>query len=215
MNPDAIAQIYASDIVSGFDIHKPEKMNVLFSRYGDQGASYFQLLRSLGFEKEVSLDTYSHFEENRIHEVIIVDANVSQPATGANIVFVIDANSLDANNNFYLRKWDIILFPNEVTGSVIDIDVTTPTAPSITVRLNDDTDRFPALTSMQELIIISNAFSEGSGQPEGAIRGTWEYENDAQIIKETIGYTGSEMVNQTWFGCIILIMGRMNSIPTE
>jgi hypothetical protein len=52
MNPDAIAQIYASDIVSGFDIHKPEKMNVLFARYGDQGASYFQLLRSMGFESE-------------------------------------------------------------------------------------------------------------------------------------------------------------------
>ncbi|RLD59841.1 MAG: hypothetical protein DRI97_00135 [Bacteroidetes bacterium] len=199
MNPDAIAQIYASDIVSGFDIHKPEKMNVLFSRYGDQGASYFQLLRSMGFEKEVSLDTYSHYEENRIHEVIIVDAIVAQPAIGANIVFVIDANSLDANNNFYLRKWDIILFPNEVTGSVIDIDVSSPAAPSVTVRLNDDTEQFPALTALQELIIITNAFSEGSGQPESAIRGTWEYENDAQIIKETIGYTGSEMVNQTWF----------------
>ena len=61
MNPDAVANIYASDIVSGFDIHKPEKLNVLFSRYGDQGASYFQLVRSMGFEKEVSLDTYSHF----------------------------------------------------------------------------------------------------------------------------------------------------------
>jgi hypothetical protein len=199
MNPDAIAQIYASDIVSGFDIYKPEKMNTLFSRYGDQGASYFQLLRSMGFEKEVSLDTYGHYEENRIHEVVVVDANVAQPAIGANIVFVIDANSLDANNNFYLRKWDILLFPNEVTGSVTAIDVTTPTAPSVTCVLNDDTERFPALTAGQELIIISNAFSEGSGQPEGAIRGTWEYDNDAQIIKETIGYTGTEMVDQTWF----------------
>jgi hypothetical protein len=52
---------------------------------------------------------------------------------------------------------------------------------------------------VRNLIIISNAFSEGSGQPDTAIRGTWEYENDAQIIKETIGVTGSEMVNQTWF----------------
>jgi len=199
MNPDAIAQIYASDIVSGFDIHKPEKLNVLFSRYGDQGASYFQLLRSLGFEKEVSLDTYSHYEENRIHEICIVDANVAQPAIGADIAFVLDSDSLDAKNNFYVRMWDVILFPNEVTGSVTDIDVTTPTAPEITCTLNDDTEQFPALTAGDELIIITNAFSEGSGQPDGAIRGTWEYENDAQIIKETIGYTGTEMVNQTWF----------------
>jgi len=199
MNPDAIAQIYASDIVSGFDIHKPEKMNVLFSRYGDQGASYFQLLRSMGFEKEVSLDTYSHYEENRIHEVVIVDDTVAQPIVGADIVFVIDANSLDANNNFYLRQWDVILFPNEVTGSVSAIDISAPTAPSVTVVLNDDTEQFPALTAGEELVIFTNAFSEGSGQPKGAVRGTWEYENDAQIIKESIGATGSEMVNQTWF----------------
>lgn len=199
MNPDAIAQIYASDIVSGFDIYKPEKLNVLFARYGDQGASYFQLLRSMGFEKEVSLDTYSHYEENRYHEVCIVDAIVSQPSVGADITFTLSSDSLDANNNFYVRMWDILLFPNEVTGSVTDIDVATPSAPDITCTPNDDTDQFPALTAGEELIIISNAFSEGSGQPEGALSGTWEYENDAQIIKETIGYTGSEMVNQTWF----------------
>lgn len=199
MNPDAIAQIYASDIVSGFDIYKPEKMNVLFNRYGDQGASYFQIVRSMGFEKEVSLDTYGHYEENRIHEVCIVNANVSQPAVGADITFVLSSDSLDANNNFYVRKWDIILFPNEVTGSVITIDVSTATAPAITCRLNDNTEQFPALTAGEELVIFTNAFSEGSGQPNGAIRGTWEYTNDAQIIKETIGVTGSEMTNQTWF----------------
>jgi len=199
MNPDAIAQIYASDIVSGFDIYKPEKLNVLFNRYGDQGASYFQIVRSMGFEKEVSLDTYGHYEENRIHEVCIVNANVTQPAVGADITFVLSANSLDANNNFYVRKWDIILFPNEVTGSVTAIDTTIPTAPAITCRLNDNTEQFPALSAGDELVIFTNAFSEGSGQPNGAIRGTWEYTNDAQIIKETIGVTGSEMTNQTWF----------------
>ncbi len=199
MNPDAIAQIYASDVVSGFDIYKPEKLNTLFSRYGDQGASYFQLLRSMGFEKEVSLDTYSHYEENRIHEICVVDAIVSQPAIGADIVFTLDVNSLDANNNFYVRLWDVILFPNEVTGSVSAIADAGTTTPDITCTLNDDTEQFPALAALDELIIISNAFSEGSGQPDPAIRGTWEYENDAQIIKETIGVTGSEMVNQTWF----------------
>lgn len=199
MNPDAIAQVYASDIVSNFDIHKPEKLNVLFARYGDQGASYFNILRSMGFEKQVSLDTYSHYEENRYHEVVIVDADVSQPAVGATIDFTIDANSLDANNNFYLRKWDILLFKNEVTGSVTNIDVSTPSAPVVTVTLNDDTKQFPALTAGDELVIMTNAFSEGSGQPDPAISGTWEYENDAQIIKENIEYTGSEMVNQAWF----------------
>jgi hypothetical protein len=198
MGPEAIAQIYASDIISNFDLHKPEILNTLFSRFGDQGASYFQLIRSMGFEQSVALDTYGHFEDNHVHEVVHVLANVAQPAVGANISFTLDPVDLDANNNFYVRKWDIMMCPNEVTGSVIDIDVTVPAAPIITLRLNEITDQFPALTAGQELIITSSAFSEGSGQPEGAVSGTWEYDNDAQIIKESMGVTGSEMVNQAW-----------------
>ena len=199
MNPDAIAALYASDIVSGFDIWKPEKLNVLFARYGDQGASFFQLIRSMGFEKEVSLDTYSHYEENFIHEVVWVGSTESAGSAGAASTFVLGPESLDANNNFYLRLWDILLFPNEVTASVTIINVSTPSAPVITVTPNVSTEAIPVVTDGDQLVIMSNAFSEGSGQPEGAIRGTYEYENDVQILKETIGYTGTEMTNQTWF----------------
>lgn len=209
MGPDAIAQIYASDIVSGFDIHKPENLNVLFSRYGDQGASFFQLLRSMGFEEKVSLDEYGHWEEKRIHEVIHVRANVNQPNTGAGITFVLATQDLDAHNNFYPRLWDQVLFPNEVVGSITAIDTTTPGAPAITVLPNDATDRFPALTADQELVIFSDAWSEGSGQPKPALRGVWRYDNVAQIVKETIGYTGTEMVNQTWFN----VTSKGDNIP--
>jgi hypothetical protein len=209
MGPDAIAQIYASDIVSGFDIHKPEYLNQLFSRYGDQGASFFQLIRSMGFEQPVAADTYGHFEENHIHEIVHSREIVAQPAQGDPITFVLDTADLDANNNFYVRLWDVMMFPNEVVGSVVDLDVTDPTAPEVTVEPNDSADRFPALTAGEELIIISNAFSEGSGQPQGAVSGTWEYSNTAQIIKETIGFTGTEMVNQTWFD----VTSKGQSIP--
>lgn len=209
MGPEAIAQIYASDIVSGFDIHKPENLNVLFSRFGDQGASYFQLLRSMGFEEQVSLDEYGHWEENRIHEIIHVRDIVAQPAVGDPITFTLDLQDLDVNNNFYSRQWDQILFPNEVPGSITEIDTTVPAAPTITVEPNEITDQFPALAAGEELVIFSDAWSEGSGQPDPALRGVWRYDNCAQIIKETIGYTGTEMVNQTWFN----VTSKGQSIP--
>jgi hypothetical protein len=209
MGPEAIAQIYASDIISNFDLHKPEILNTLFSRRGDQGASYFQLLRSMGFEQPVANDTYGHFEDNNIHEVVHVKANVAQPAVGANIIFTLDPTDLDANNNFYLRKWDILKFSNEAMGSVIDISVVVSAAPVVTVRLNEITDQFPALSAGDTLAIRTSAFSEGSGQPQGALSGTWEYDNDAQIIKETIGVTGSEMVNQSW----VTVTSEGNPLP--
>jgi len=122
---------------------------------------------------------------------------------------VLDAVDYDANGNYYVRLWDIIMFPNEVVGSVVDIDATDPAAVEVTVEPSDNGDQFPALTAGEELIIISSAFSEGSGQPEGAVSGTWEYCNTAQIIKETIGYTGTEMVNQLWFN----VTSKGQSIP--
>jgi hypothetical protein len=210
MGPEAIAQIYASDIVSGFDIHKPEIMNVLFSRFGDQGASYFQLLRSMGFEEPVANDTYGHFEDNHIHEIFHSRGIVAAGAAGVAVDVTLDTQDLDANNNCYPRKWDVVLFPNEVTGSITNVDKTTdPTAPVLTIKPNDVGESIPALTAGEELVIMSSAFSEGSGQPDGAISGTWEYSNHAQIIKETIGYTGTEMVNQTWFN----VTDKGQSIP--
>ena len=105
----------------------------------------------------------------------------------------------NANNNFYARLWDVILFHNEVTGSITDIDVTVPAAPLITVSPNEITDQFPALTAGDELVVCPVPSQKDRDSPEGAVSGTWEYSNWAQIIEETIGYTGTEMVNQTWF----------------
>ncbi len=200
MGPDAIAAIYASDIVSGFDIYKPEKLNVLFSRYGDQGASFFQLLRSMGFEEPVALDTYGHYEENHIHTTIHANNAVAVSAAGAVALITLDPQDLDANWNFYVRRWDVLMFPNEVMGQVISIDKTTDkTAPVLSVQPVNQADNIPAVTAGETIIIRTAAFSEGGGQPDAALSGTWEYDNDAQIIKETIGYTGTEMVNQDWF----------------
>jgi hypothetical protein len=210
MGPDAIAQIYASDIVSGFDIHKPQKLNVLFSRYGDQGASFFQLLRSMGFEEPVMGDTYGHYEENHIHTTFVSLGAVAAGAAGATVNVTLDPSCLDANNNFYPRRWDVVMFPNEVMGQIISIDKTTvPTAPVLTIQPVNAMDNIPAITAGETLVIRTAAFSEGSGQPDSALSGTWEYDNDAQIIKESIGYTGTEMASQDWFD----VTSKGQSIP--
>ena len=200
-SPDAISEIYASDIVSGFDIYKPEKMNDLFMRYGDQGAGFFGLIRSLGFEKEVALDDYGHYEEKRTHVSFKTANNESAPGAGVDMTLQLHADSLDGSGStakYYPRVFDTVMFPNEVVGYIVSITWNS-TVFDVVIRPYDVLDNIGAITAGDEIIIISSAFSEGSGQPESAIRGVWEYTNTAQIIKETVGYTGSEMVNQTWF----------------
>jgi hypothetical protein len=194
--PNAIAAPYAEEIISGFDLYKPEKLNQLFERYGEQGLSFLQVLRTLGFETPVAQDTYSHFEANRIHENFIALSNASGLA-GAAVNVTLSPANLDTNNNFYPRKFDMVMLKNEVTGIIMDIDVTTPTAPVLSILPNVATDII-SVSAGETVVIISAAFSEGSGQPKGAVRGVIEIFNDAQIIKETVSATGSEMVRQTW-----------------
>jgi hypothetical protein len=198
MNPEAVAGLYAYQIVSGFDIYKPEKLNDLFERRGDQGMSYFMLLKSLGFEKPVAADEYEHYEDNWIHENFQVLANVSAPGAGNDLTITLDPNSLDANNRYYVRVNDSILMPNETVGYVVSINTTTPSAPVLVIRPYDATDDLGAVTADDYLVIFSNAWPERSGQPDGRVRGVYKYTNVAQIIKETIGVSGSELTRQTW-----------------
>ncbi len=199
MDPTAVSGIYATEIISTFDIDKPERLNTLFRRRGDQGMGYFRLLESLGFKMPVAQDTYEHDEEDWVHETFHSRNIVAAPGPGNNSLITLDPVDLDGGNRFYPRLWDTVMFVNEVTGQIIDIDTTAPAAPILTVRPNGLTAAIPALVAGQELIIISGAFSEGSEQPEGAVAGTFHYDNDAQIIKETLKATGTEMTNQKWF----------------
>ncbi len=197
--PSAVQSIHATDIITTFDIDKPERLAELFRIRGDQGLSYFAILKAMGFSLPVAQDTYGHNEEDWIHEVFHVRNLVPAPGAGNPAAITLELGDLDASNRFYPRLWDTVMFPNEVTGQITDIDTTTPTAPVVTVTPNLSTDDIGALPAGTELIIISDAFSEGSGQPESVTRGVFFYDNDTQIIKETFTATGSEMTNQKWF----------------
>lgn len=194
---------FASDIISTFDIYKPEKLNKLFRAKGDQGMSYFMLLKSLGFELPVAQDSYSHFEEDFIHSTFTTTTSTAAvPAPGGGVgatqTFVINTTSIGGNNYVYPRKWDTIIFPDNTTAS-ITAAVPGAVTTNVTVIMNTATDALPAVASGSEIVIISNAFAEGSAQPAGRISGTTEYTNFVQIVKESLNATGSEMTNQDWF----------------
>lgn len=203
MTPQAIAEVYATEILSGFDFYKPDFLEKLFTRYGDQGMSFFQTLRMMGFETATGRDTYGHFEENRTHEVAWLDfddaGNVfSGDATVSTIK--LGTNSLDANDDYYPRVNNTLLFNNGVIATITAVtevgagDVDLVVAPNVATEIVPDTGG-----ANTPVIINSNNWAEGTAQPIGALKGTFQYQNDAQIIKETLQVTGTEMVNQTWF----------------
>jgi len=205
----AVAAPYASDIISNFDIYKPEKLNKLFRIKGDQGMSYLMILKSLGFELPVARDEYEHYEERFIHETFVICANSGAGAAGATVQLTIAATSIDNFGSLYYvypRLWDTVLFDDaaETTASVTDVSINQGAGTAtIKVTPNGLTKNIPALVTGQEVVIISDAFAEGSTQPKGALSGTEKYINYLQIIKESLNATGSEMTNQDWFDQLV------------
>ncbi len=208
--------IYASDLISTFDIYKPEKLNKLFRVKGSQGYEYLMTLKSLGFEMPVARDEYEHYEEGWIHDTFLVGANSGAGAADASVTLTVSPTSIktyDANNiDIYPRLWDLVLFPDGTTASVTAVVVTNGTTATVKVTPSVAGTNIPAVSAGDEIVITSNGWAEGSGQPESRLAGTEKYINFLQIIKESLSATGSEMTNQDWFDTWVEDNGSTKSI---
>lgn len=204
MTPNAVAQITDSDLISTLDIALPQyAMNTLFLKHGSQGLAYL-MTRSLGFEKEVKADTYGHFEKDDSYENFTVNGTVGDPGAGNSITIVLSPSSLDSNNKYFPRENDEVMYKNEVVGWITDITVTVDglgagiNQVALTIMPNDITDSIGTVTAGDTVIIISATFTEGSGMPDEVVSGTTKYTNEAQIIKENIGATGTALTTETY-----------------
>lgn len=161
----------------------------------------------MGFETPVKGDLYEHHEENRTHETFHVGAaGITAGSAGDSKTVVLEGDDLGTGgafnaplNSFYPRVGNVVTFPNEVAAAITDIDVSTPTAPIITIEPLNVLKIIPTMAAGDPIIITSMIWAEGSGQPAPALKGTTKYVNEAQIIKEAIQTTGSQLVTETWF----------------
>ncbi len=194
----SVASIYDNEIVSSFDIVKPEFLPSLFKRRGEQGGEYFQTISTLGWKLPVANETYGHFEDDFIHENFVADGAAAAAGAGDDVDITITTPDVDASDRFYPRVNDVIMTKDRMTGVIVAIDISTPASPVLTVEPNDVTDLI-SVADQETIIIISGAHGEGSTQPDSAFSGTFKYENDVQIIKETLTATGTEMTDGLWF----------------
>ena len=194
----SVNAVYTNEIATSFDILKPEVWSKLMKSHGNQKADYFKMLTSLGFKVASTNETFTHYEDDWIHETVGAVAPIVVGAAGADTTFTVSPASLDSDNRFYLRERDHLLLQNGVRAYVKDIDVSTPTAPVVTIS-PFDVSAVATVTAADELAITSNSFDEGTDQPTGRFTGTVKFENDLQIIKETLSVTGTNMTDGLWF----------------
>ena len=197
--PSAVVANATDAYISTFDIHMPSKRNKLFKRFGKQGVGFFNTLETLGFVDAVNQTNWSHYEEDYWHETFTVQTSVADPGAGNPVNIRLAASNVNSSGYFYVRLYDDVLFPNQVTGKVVAIDTTSFATPQITVQPHVAASDIGALAAGQELSIYSNGFQEDTDQPDGRIAGVSEFSFGAKIIKETFTVSGTEMTNKAWF----------------
>lgn len=195
-------QMTTTDWQSVRDLLSPEKSNKLFRAYGLQHKGALGIIRSMANEEMVSNHKFSAYQDDYYHESIVVRANVAAPGAGLPSLITLDASKLDATNQFYPKKGHVITFTNEVQGIITAIDVTTPSAPVLTVQPLDALDNIGALTAGDELAITGSAYGQGTPGAEPSRSGYMEFDFYTQIFKDAIKTDGSALTNKSWFNVL-------------
>lgn len=220
-NQTSAIGISTTGIISTFDILKPEVRNRLFRSKGDQGMGAMRLLESLGYSRSISQDSAISYEEDWIHPTFHSDGIVGAAAAGTAIAPPTQTIRVSNNtgNNDYLtfaivddgsaaptswsycpvQQWDLIMYPTGEVAQVTALASVGTDTVDLTVVSSDFSVGLPALVANEELIIYSNAFPEGSDQPDGIQNKPKKTTAYVQIIKTGFRWTGTQATNRSWF----------------
>lgn len=185
-------------IVAPLDIWSPQVDKEMFYAYGDAGQAWLYT-RAFGYEKEVSGESYKHFEKNNPHDTFVQEANTAanQPGAGLPITLTLDPTKIDGTK-FYIRQGDVLGIRSGVTGFVRDAPYWTGPALNVDVYPSDNTQAIGAVPGGTELSILYNIYSEESGFSPAVTSGTQKYTNTMAIIKEKVVASGTELTNQIY-----------------
>lgn len=198
MAVDTVVDVLASDVLSGLDIYEPEHNAKLRRAHFNQGADWFLVQQMIGNEEPVAQEVYYDWEEGYIWDTFKVRANVAAPGAGNQIVIVVAAASMNADNTFFPQANDTVLFKNQVTGFIVSVDKTTdPTAPALTIVPNVAASDIGAVAAGDEVVIYGNAWGEGAGQPAGRVTKPTMRTGHLTSVRTSLDATGTEMTNAT------------------
>lgn len=160
------------------------------------GLGLTSILGFIGNEEMVSSDDdITFYERDRPFDNVKVASDVADPGVGNQILIPLHSDSLDANNNFFVREGHILQFANGAQGMVVDIDVSTPAIPVLEVEPVDTAVNIGALSEDDELAIVSEASAEATGKVKPMQRGFVPRKFYMQIIKSSGLVTGSALAN--------------------
>lgn len=193
-------------------IVKPEIGDELISRYGSESIAGFLETQSGGMNAINHIE-YSHYEKDRLHEVVQVStADTAAPAANAAVVYTLAAGSTytyptSVESPYFqnpstvtnpLRVNDLISFPDDTRAKVTAVTTTTFTAqPIVLGEALSGTD--DANLANYEIIVTGNSMEEGSDGRTSLSSTLSKYSNNLQIMRDNYIYTGTASGLIDWF----------------
>jgi len=190
--------------VAVYNILKPVIDPNITRRWGNQDITgMFDMIA--GGKNPVAALEFRHYEEDRLHAVVSLDADVVAAAT-----FTYTANTASVYANFptsayspYLatgtqvdlvpvRVGDTVIFPNDARGTVSAV-----AGDQITIT-NDGTGNLPSAAQDDELIILGVTNGEEGSSPTSLNNSLTVYSNVMQIMADAYKTSGSAMGEQVW-----------------
>ena len=190
--PSAFQVATNENYVSSLSIHKPDVAEDFVARYGDQ--SLMGLLDAVGAKAPVAQRTFSHWEDDFLHQNFKLEGTPTV-AAGGTAVTLADAYFHDGTNagHHFLRVGDIVM--NRHGETALCTVLSTDQATLVPYK----NAAWPAYVADELITVIGNEFQEGTAQPSGITPRANEYTNSTAIMKESFEVTGSEATNKVWF----------------
>lgn len=195
----ATGGILTDQIVTIYDITKPQHYPYLVRRYGNQYDNFVMFFQNLGRMEATPNDVLNAWEENWLHESLKVASNSSQEESQGAGVTIAVAEADYGGSNVYPRVGDILTLSNEMQ-CIITAKTDAGSTWNLTVKplRNDYNTLIPAFSAGDEIAITSAAFGYGTTQPEGVVVGHTPRAFQAQVIKETFELEGQEFTRDKW-----------------
>jgi len=209
----AASVVRSHNFISSLELHKPHIDNKLVRRYNETLTGFLDLA---GAKKATDSIEYSRFEKNRVQPKIKATWAVA-PGAGQAATFTIHADAKTSFGSYSpydtgvaatsagapVRKNDIIqLRPSSglaSAGSYVNAIVTSVTSnTSFTAAPLDETVTIAVNSTAQEVIIIGNAYGEGTGFNAALNTKVTKYTEQLQIIKDKYEVTGTEKLQALW-----------------
>lgn len=202
-NTGPVSNILSEQIMSQWDVLKPQHIQTLMSRYGDQYFPMFGFFESMGRSQPVQGEYWYGHEENWYWRYITTTGDMADPGAGNVGTITLATDDHDSEGNSFPREGQIISIPGTfVQGQIIDKDTSNPAAHVLTIKPGKATNTLGAISSGTKIAISTIAYASGMGQPEGTIVGTTRRKFYSQIFKETIGAEGTQLVLERWYKVI-------------